>query len=235
MNFSVGNIPIDIVIFALIAGFLILRLRSVLGKKTGFENKDMAIFDKVKPPSFLTPHKNKPSQPVEPPAPKASLVSPAPDTAVGKTLQEISQLDSSFVPQKFLEGVEIVFRRILTAYAGSDVSALQSMLLPELYASFETVITGQKDRQEKRKIEIKTIHSIEIVNASIVEAEDAKKADVEVKIISDQLNYVVDKDNNPVIGAEAITEFIDFWVFERVLGVNGQGISWRLKSTRTGS
>lgn len=234
MDFSVGDIPIDIIIFALIAGFLVLRLRSVLGKKTGFEKKDTAILS-VKAPSFLTNHKNKVPQTVEPPKPKTEFTFPVASTETGKTLQQINQLDSSFVPQKFLEGTEIVFRKVLTAFAKGDKQTLQSMLLPEAYTVFESAITRRQEEQEVQKIEIKLIHSIAVNKAQILDELSEKKAIIEVKIVSDQVNCVFDKDKNPIIGTESVTEFIDFWVFERVLGINNQGISWRLKSARTGS
>ena len=59
------------------------------------------------------------------------------------------------------------------------------------------------------------------------------RALIEVKFISDQINVTMGKDNNPVVGTESVTEFVDFWTFERLLGVNTQGASWRLKSARS--
>ena len=234
MDFSVGDIPIDIIIFSLIAIFLILRLRSVLGKKTGFE-KHEAIALTVKAPAFLSNTKNKPVQPAVAPVPKVNYEIPAANSELGQTLQKISALDSTFVPQKFVAGTEIVFRKILTAFANADLNSLGSMLTSDAYSSFERAIKKRQEAHEIQKIEIKAICSIAITKAEIKSEVDPKKALIEVKIISDQLNCIFDKKKEPVVGTESVTEFIDFWLFERVLGMNGQDISWRLKSTRTGT
>ncbi len=237
MNFSVGDIPVDIIIYALVAVFLILRLRSVLGKKTGFE-KNGTIPLPVKASNFLVNNKNnknKPQQPVVSPAQKVSVNIPAPNTELGQKLQEICVIDSTFVPQKFIVGTEIVFRKVLTAFVNADFIDLQKMLIPEVYASFEKAIKSRQNQHETQKIDIKTIHSISINDVQLISDMGIQKAQIEVKIISDQINCLFDKNNEPVVGTESITEFIDFWLFERILGVTSQNISWRLKAVRSGN
>lgn len=228
-----GNFPVDIVFFALLAGFLILRLRSVLGKKTGFNKEDM-----VAPPSNNSVNRpqalnNNPEKPIEPVKPKVEISLPAMDTPAGQALSKISQLDPSFVTQKFVDGSEIVFRKVLTAFATEDLAVLKSMLVVDAYNAFESAIMARRNLQEKQIIEIKSIHSITLTNVQVIEDVSVNRAVIEVQFISNQINCTFDKEGNPVTGTESTTEFIDFWTFERLLGVNS-GISWRLKSARSG-
>lgn len=233
MDFSTGHFPIDIIIFALLAGFLILRLRSVLGKKTGFEQKERSA-PSPQPKGAVSALASNISQPVAPMQSQVEFVIPAQNTQVGQALIKTAQLDPTFVTQKFLEGAEIVFRKILIAFANEDLQTLKAMLMTDAYSAFEGAILARRNLQETQKIEIKTIHSVEITKAQVTEGNPVNSATIEVKFVSDQVNCTFNKDKNPVMGTESITEFIDFWIFERMLGVNNQGVSWRLKSARSG-
>ncbi|MDI2113650.1 Tim44/TimA family putative adaptor protein [Commensalibacter nepenthis] len=226
-----ANFPIDIVIFALLAGFLILRLRSVLGKKTGLNKEDRVVplsNDAVNRSQIINNNQDKPVEP------KVEINIPASDTEAGQLLNRISQLDSTFVTQKFIEGSEVVFRKVLTAFANEDLTVLKSMLVPDAYNAFESAIIARKNLQEKLTIEIRSIHSITITKVQLIEDQSINRAMIEVQFISNQINCTFDKENNPVIGTESVTEFIDYWTFERLLGTGNQGISWRLKSARSG-
>ncbi|CAI3923689.1 Tim44/TimA family putative adaptor protein [Commensalibacter papalotli (ex Botero et al. 2024)] len=233
MDFA--NFPVDIIILALVAGFLILRLRSVLGKKTGFNKEDRVAAPTSRSSNMQQVMSNNQDKPTEPVKPKVEVNVPAPETEVGQALSKITQLDASFSTQKFVDGAEIVFRKVLTAFSAEDLPVLQSMLVVDAYNAFESAIIARRNLQQKQTIEIKSIHSITINKAQVIEDAAVNRAIIEVQFISNQINCTFDKDNNPVTGTESVTEFIDFWTFERLLGVNSQGISWRLKSARSGN
>lgn len=228
MNFSV-DLPISIIFLVLVTAFLVLRLRSVLGNRTGFERKP----EKSVPVSAL---QNSPviegvGTPVQPP--KVIREIPGSESEVGQCLTRITQIEPSFNPNQFLEGAEIVFRKVLEAFANGDKQTLQNFLVSDAYHSFESAITARQDAKETQKIEVKHIYSETITNAKLFEDQSMNRALIEVKFISDQINVTMGKDNNPVVGTESVTEFVDFWTFERLLGVNTQGASWRLKSARS--
>lgn len=229
-----GNIPIDIIFLALVAGFLILRLRSVLGKKTGFNNEDRVAPPAASQENIKPVIPNNQDKPVEPVKPKVEINIPAAGTEIGQVLGRIAQLDTSFSTQKFVDGAEIVFHKVLTAFANEDLPVLQSMLVVDAYHAFESAIMARRNLQEKQTIEVKSIHSITLTKAQITEDAAVNRAIIEVQFISNQINCTFDKENNPVTGTESVTEFIDYWTFERLLGMNSQGISWRLKSARSG-
>ncbi|CAK7193081.1 hypothetical protein COMNV_01294 [Commensalibacter sp. Nvir] len=230
MDFSMGNFPVDIVVFALLAGFLILRLRSVLGKKTGFEKKNNV--DAVTPPQRKT-STNEAAKVLEE-TPRVEQNVPAIDTDIGQILSKITQLDASFDPKKFLDGVAVVFPKILSAFASEDLETLKSLLVLDAYRVFEANINERKKLNHVLTAEVKSLHSLTIIGASLFEESAIARATLEVKIISNQINCVYNSAKEPIVGTESVTEFIDFWTFERVLGINNQGPSWRLKSTRSG-
>lgn len=56
-------------------------------------------------------------------------------------------------------------------------------------------------------------------------------AAIDVRIVSDQISLVLNKEGQPVTGTDAVTEFSDLWTFERLLDVNGS--TWRLAAARS--
>jgi predicted lipid-binding transport protein (Tim44 family) len=229
MNLS-GGFPVDIVLFGLIAAFLILRLRSILGRRTGFEGRPRA----VPPIAAARPAPNGRDQkpaviegraepvPVRP-------VRPVPDPAspLGEQLRQLRTVDTGFEPARFLEAAENTFRTIVAAFAGGDRVTLRSLLTDETYRAFETAIAARETAQETQRTEIK-----EIATAAIVEVELAERmADITVRFVSDQLNITLGRDSQPITGTDGTTEMIDLWTFERDLGMRDQ--TWRLAAARS--
>ncbi|MCE0743753.1 Tim44/TimA family putative adaptor protein [Acetobacter sicerae] len=224
MDGSLGHFPVDIVIFALIAAFLALRLRSVLGKKVGFQIAPA-------PP----PAQQAPAGPVidgkAEPAPDTRLDIPAPNTRVGAILGQVAQKESGFVPQQFMTGVEGAFRQVVEAYAAGNRNVLKERLTPDAYAAFDAALTAREQAGETQKSEIRGIDSLAIEDVRLNDSPVGTAASIDVRIVSDQISFVVDKDGKPVTGTDAVTEFSDLWTFEKLLGVAGS--SWRLAAARS--
>jgi predicted lipid-binding transport protein (Tim44 family) len=108
-----SGFPIDLILFGMIAAFLVLRLRSILGRRTGFERQ-------APPPQ---PVGQQPATgPVidghaEPPPATATRTVPAPASEIGQALQRMQSVDRTFDPAKFLDGAEKAFRIIVAAFA----------------------------------------------------------------------------------------------------------------------
>ena len=224
MDGSLGHFPVDIVIFALIAAFLALRLRSVLGKKVGFQIASM-------PP----PAQQAPAGPVidgkAEPAPDTRLDIPGPNTRVGSILAQVAQKESGFVPQQFMTGVEGAFRQVVEAYATGNRNVLRERLTPDAYTAFDAAITAREQADETQKSAIRGIDSLAIEDVRLADGPAGTAASIDVRIVSDQISLLLDKDGKPVTGTDAVTEFSDLWTFEKLLGVAGS--SWRLAAARS--
>jgi predicted lipid-binding transport protein (Tim44 family) len=216
-----SGFQVGLVLFGAIAVFLVLRLRSVLGKRVGFEKPPV-------PPGQMPgfgagPVIDGQAVPVRPGRPV-----PDPRSALGERLMRIVNADPNFDPPKFLEGAENAFRMIVTAFAAGDRPALKTLLNDNVYQTFDAVITAREAAHERHRTEIKSILSAVIEDAELL----GNQAAVIVRFTSDQVNLTLDAAGNPVVGTEAVTELVDLWTFERTLG--SKDLTWRLAAARSG-
>jgi predicted lipid-binding transport protein (Tim44 family) len=228
MNLS-GGFPVDIVLFGLIAAFLVLRLRSILGRRTGFEGRPRP----VPPISARNAPNARDAKPAviegraEPVPPRPLRPLPEPTSPLGEQLRRLRTIDASFDPARFLEAAENTFRTIVAAFAGGDRVTLRSLLTDETYRAFETAIAARETASETQRTEIKEISAAAIVAVELAE----QVADITVRLVSDQLNITLGRDGQPVSGTDGITEMVDLWTFERDLGMRDQ--TWRLAAARS--
>ena len=218
-----SGFPIDLVLFGMIAAFLVLRLRSILGKRTGFERQA--------PP--IQPVPLRPAGPIieakaEPPQPAAVQTVPDVASPVGQALAQMRALDSGFDPARFLAGADQAFRMIVAAFAAGDRVALRSLLADDTYSAFEQAISAREKAEEKQVSEIKSMQGLSIETAEL----KGRVGSVTVKIVSDQVSYTQDKDGRPLTGTDAVTEITDLWTFERDL--TQADPTWRLVAARSG-
>jgi predicted lipid-binding transport protein (Tim44 family) len=221
---SSGGFPIDLVLFGMIAAFLVLRLRGILGKRTGFE-RQAAPVPPADPRTAGGPVIDGRAEPVPPPA-AANM----PDSAspAGQAFAAMRAVDRAFDPARFLAGAEQAFRMIVAAFAAGDRVALRALLADETYGAFEQAIAAREKAGETQVSQIKSIQSLGIDDAAL----KGRVGSVTVRIVSDQISYATDKDGRPVAGTDAVTEIIDIWTFERDL--SQQDPTWRLVAARSG-
>jgi len=113
---------IDIILLGMIAGFIILRLRSILGRKTGHEGKVYPSFQEKK---FNIPKND------------ANITKQNHETLEGKNKKE------------FLEGAEIAYETILTSFANGDLRKLKSLLTETMYNNFSGAIESRNKEKIK--------------------------------------------------------------------------------------
>ena len=218
-----GGFPVDLVLFGMIAAFLVLRLRSILGKRQGFERQ-------------APPMQPEPMRPMngpiieakaEPPQPAA--VQPMPDAAspTGRALAQMRELDHSFDPARFLAGADQAFRMIVAAFAAGNRAGLRALLSDDTYGAFEQAISAREKTGETQVSEIKSIEHLGIDAAEL----KGRVGSVTVKIVSDQVSYTHDANGRPLTGADAVTEITDLWTFERDLSTRDP--TWRLVAARS--
>jgi predicted lipid-binding transport protein (Tim44 family) len=225
-----GGFPVDIVLFGLIAAFLILRLRSILGRRTGFEGRPRSV-----PPiaaARTAPAGRDQKAAViegraEPVPVRPARPLPDPASPLGEQLRRLRTVDTGFEPARFLEAAENTFRTIVAAFAGGDRVTLRSLLTDETYRAFEMAIAARETAQETQRTEIKDISTAAIVAVELAE----RMGDITVRFVSDQLNITLGRDSQPIAGTDGTTEMIDLWTFERDLGMRDQ--TWRLAAARS--
>jgi predicted lipid-binding transport protein (Tim44 family) len=217
--------PVAIVMLALVAAFLLLRLRSVLGKRTGFERPPLPEQPSLDLRRSLSPVIDGIAEPVRP---KPGRPIPAPHTVVGQALARIAAADPRFEPVSFLDQAVHAFEQIVTAFASGDLPLLQSLLTPPVYTTFEQAITARHEAGDTQITRIKAIVEATIDEADII----AGHAAIVVRIISDQENFTRNAQNIVIAGSESVVEMIDLWTFERTL--NSADPAWRLAAARSG-
>ena len=220
---ATSGFPIDLVLFGMIAAFLVLRLRSILGKRTGFE----------RPPQPYQPQQGRTAPgPViegqaEPPAGARTREVPDAASPIGQTLAKMKTLDHAFDPARFLDGAEQAFRMIVTAFAAGDRATLRNLLSDETYHAFDQAITTRESLSQTQTSDIRGMHGMAIEGAEL----RGSVAALTVRIVSDQISLTKDGSGQPIAGTEAVTEITDLWTFERDL--TRQDPTWRLVAARS--
>jgi predicted lipid-binding transport protein (Tim44 family) len=218
----------DIIIFAMVAAFLVLRLRSVLGRRTGTEKpREFRPLGKplVKPGSDNVVSLTDGARVREDLAPPPS----GPRAATPEAgLAQIRNADPTFDPAAFVQGAGGAFEIIVSAFAGGDTSTLRPLLSDEVYERFAEAI-----RQRVAAKETLGTHLVTMKGAEIDEAElNGRTAFVTVKFVSDQINVTRAADGTIVDGSpDRVIEKTDFWTFAR--NTRSQDPNWLLVATRS--
>jgi len=218
-----GGFPIDLILFGMIAAFLVLRLRSILGRRTGFE--------RPQPPYQPPPGPTAPGPVIdghaEPVATAAHRPVPEPVSALGQTLARMQAVDHGFDPAGFLDGAETAFRMIVAAFATGDRTTLHNLLSDDTFRAFEQAITAREAVGHQQVSEIRAVPGVSIDGAEL----NGTVAQITVKFVSDQISLTHDQAGNPVAGTDAVTEITDLWTFERDL--SSRDPTWRLVAARS--
>jgi predicted lipid-binding transport protein (Tim44 family) len=206
-----GGFPIDLILFGMIAAFLVLRLKSILGKRTGYERPPQP----VRPPHEPAPAFDAMRKPIAPaqPAPVSQRAVPEPVSALGQTLARMTAVDRNFSPAAFLDGAEKAFQIIVHAFAAGDRGTLRPLLGDETWKAFELAIAEREKAGHTQVTEVRSIHSVTIETAELT----GTVALIGVRIVSDQVNLTQTQSGQVITGTDAVTEITDLWTFERDL------------------
>ncbi len=216
---------VELILFGMVAAFLVLRLRSVLGKRTGYE----------RPAEPLTPANGAPrpadamvKRPGQPQAQAQTLREvPDPGSPAGQALARIVAVDRAFDPNRFLDGAEGAFRMIVGAFAAGDRATLKPLLSEDSYAGFEAAISAREQAGETQRTELRAVTELAIDAAEL----RGTTADVTVRFVTDQINITMARDGSVAHGHDAVTELRDLWTFQRDL--QSADPTWRLVGTRS--
>lgn len=216
---------IEIVLLAMVAAFLGLRLYSVLGKRSGHEQEHM--------PRSVEPRAND-RRPLEDAKPHVPDIVPAPagaptmvyDSSAEAGMREILSADRNFDVGRFVEGSQAAYAMILEAFWKGDKEELKSLCDEDVYESFADVI----DAREKRG-EVLSNQLVRIDNARISAADYRRPvARITVQFDADIASVVKDKKGNLIGGSLSdAAETHDVWTFSRDL--SSADPNWLLDET----
>ena len=230
----------DILILAAVALFGVLRLRSVLGKRTGFqEPKKPPIFGGQQKPDEgqHVPDSHDNSHDTGPD--KSDNVVHLPDrgrrdpgegsTTTGPAaLSRLQQQDPYFNQQDFLNGARMAFEMIVEAYSKGDQESLRPLLSPDVFRNFIQAIESREKTVEIDETTLIGIQNAEIVDASI----EGRTAYVTVKFLSEEVSVVRNAAGDVLSGDPSkVIEVVDLWTFARNL--EAADPNWQLVATES--
>jgi predicted lipid-binding transport protein (Tim44 family) len=227
------------IIFLALAVFIFLRLRSVLGQRTGRERPPYDPYSAREPirpaPEKVVALPNRtaeaaPPKPAEPVAPGERWKGVAePGSALATGFDAIVAADASFDPKHFVAGARAAYEMIVNAYAEGDRRALKSLLAREVYDGFEAAISEREKRGETVENRFVSVDDCDITAAEM----RGKTAQLTVKFQSKLVSATRDKNGNVVDGnAEKVTDVTDVWTFAR--DTSSRDPNWKLVATEAG-
>lgn len=225
---------LDIVLFAMVAAFLVLRLRSVLGKKTGHQEPRQDPVSRRQQDAenegnvVELPNRNNDG----PENAHAADADPAealdPNDPVSAGITQIRIADNSFDPGEFAGGARGAFEMIVQAFADGDAATLENLLADDVFENFNVAIEERAEAEESLETTI-----IGIKSADIIEAEmDGTNAMVTMKFVTEQVNVTRDSEDRIVDGdPNQVTTITDIWTFSR--DTKSRDPNWLLVETRS--
>ena len=205
---------LDILIFAIIAVFLIFRLKNILGTKTDFEES-----------SF---NKNKTENNIAKVISIDTKKTTQSNDKENKETLKIKEIDKTFDHIQFIEGSQIFFKMILDAFVEGNLDKVKEFIKPSVLKNFNFAIKERNKESETLIINLKIINKTEIFSSEI------NKTVLRISVLfeSFQIKALKDKDNN-LIDGDLNKEILvkDIWVFERK--INYLNPNWTLIETKS--
>lgn len=233
------SFDVTTLIFLALAVFVIWRLRSVLGQKTGAERSPFRPVERnrTEPQAGRTegdnvvrlPGADRAQPAAAPNAPRDWRGIAEPGSAVARGLEQIVQVEPGFEPRAFLEGSKGAYEAIVTAFAKGDRKTLRALLSREVCEGFERVISEREGRRETAETTFISIDKAEIVAVEVKN----RSAQVTVRFLSNLITATRDAEGKVIDGnAETGVEVPDVWTFARTLG--SRDPNWQLVATDAG-
>jgi predicted lipid-binding transport protein (Tim44 family) len=228
------------IIFLALAVFIFLRLRSVLGQRTGRERPPYDPYsarDAVRSPASdkvvtLPPRSSDASPRPTEPAPAAERwkdIAESGSTAAAG-LDAIVVADPSFDAQHFISGARAAYEMIVTAFAGGDRRQLRSLLSREVFDGFDAAITDRERRSETAETRFVSIDGSTITAA---ELRSRTTAQITVRFVSKLISATRDSSGAVIDGsAEKVTDVTDVWTFAR--DTSSRDPNWKVIATEAG-
>lgn len=219
---------LDILIFAGVALFLIYRLGTVLGKRTGHQNptemfggqSDKTEGSEDDDDTVVQMPKSRPDpQPIN-----DEML----DGPLGPGLTQIKLADPLFDPDQFIDGAKVAFEMVLDSFSQGDVKTLRQLLNDDVYDNFYQAIQARESANQRLEETLVGIDSAELIEARL----EDYKALLTAKFVSQQVNALYDADGQVIEGnPNEVVTVTDIWTFQR--NTRDRDPNWVLIETRS--
>jgi len=230
------------IIFLALAVFIFLRLRSVLGQRTGRERPPFDPYstrdarpqggDKVSDKVVALPNRKpeaapRPSESVESTERWKGVAEKGSPIAAG--LDAVAEADKTFDANHFIAGARAAYEMIVGAFAAGDRRSLKNLLAREVYDGFDAAIRERETKGETVESRFVALETAEIIGAEMRGA----TAQITVRFVSQLITATRDKSGIVVDGnPDKVTDVTDVWTFARDL--TSRDPNWKLVATEAG-
>ena len=227
------------IIFLALAVFIFLRLRSVLGQRTGRERPP---YDPYSPRDAMRGATNdnvvtlpgragdtaqKPVETADPAERWKGIAETGSALAAG--LDSIAQEDKTFDVKHFIAGARAAYEMIVLAYAEGDRRTLKNLLAREVYEGFEAAIKERETKGETVESRFVAIDKSDIAGVEL----RGRTAQITVRFVSQLISVTRNKAGNAIEGnPDKVTDVTDVWTFARDL--SSRDPNWKLVATEAG-
>ena len=237
-----NSIDMTTIVFALLAAFVVWKLRSVLGTRNGAEkppsnpfasragsgarrgdvdgdagNRVIALPGAAEPPVASAPAKDDRWKPNAEPGSKAWA-----------GLDAIAAADPAFAIKPFADGAKSAYEMIVTAFAEGNREVLRNLLSPEVFESFAAALAQREKRGEKVTTTFVSIDKIMIDDATL----NGKIAEIKIHFTAQMISATRDQAGTVIDGnPDKVVQIDDIWTFAR--DTASRDPNWKLTATET--
>ncbi len=201
---------LDILIFGVIAIFLIFRLKNILGTKTDFE--DNGLKEKKQPKQYSNVVSLKTNN----------------NNSVNEEIDKIIKADSNFDMVNFLDGSKTFFEMVLKSFVSGNLDNVKDFIKPSVFKSFKGAIDDRNKENETLIIDLISVEKNKIVSSVVT------KSSIKINVIFEtlQITALMDK-NEKIIDGDTDKEILvkDEWTFEKK--IKDQNPNWTLIETKS--
>jgi len=231
-------------LFLVLAVVIFIRLRNVLGRRTGNERPPFDPYttpdakragSEANEPVVALPRGRSSRRPVaEASVPPVEDLEArlgrhaAKDSPLGQSLTGLMRADPGFDPNHFIDGAKVAYEMIVMGFAQGDDATLKQLLGSDVYDGFQRAIRERESRGEKVESSLVGIDKTDIIEAEVKN----RTAYVTVKFVSELISVTRAADGEVVEGdPKKVREVTDIWTFAR--DITSKNPNWKLVATES--
>jgi predicted lipid-binding transport protein (Tim44 family) len=231
---TMQGFDVSTVVFAVVAIFVLFKLRSVLGTRTGPERRPLEPTSLQRAPEVaragnVIPLAAATRNGAGAPAPVDRWKGFAePGSPVEAGLDAIAAAEPGFGAASFISGARAAYEMVVGAFAAGDLTTLRRLLAPDVFANFSKAIEARRAAEQKMSTTLVSIDASDIIDARVVDS----MASVAIRFASKLASATLDKAGAVIEGsASQVVDHLDVWTFTRQLGARDP--NWLLAATET--